>query len=231
MYGLCYTAFPGGASVLSGLENYILDLITRLYDSIGWPGVVLLMAIESANIPVPSEIIMPLSGWLLVQAKGLGLSHLLLAGFYGALGNVLGSIVSYWIGAVGGRPFLERYGKYLLITRSDLEKADRWFHRRGDLTVFVSRLLPVVRTFISFPAGVAHMNFPKFVLFTFLGAFPWSLGLAYGGYVLGQNWEDLRSVMRPFDIPILLLIAALVGWYVWRHLKHLREDANDRPSH
>ncbi|MEK7873129.1 MAG: DedA family protein, partial [Chloroflexota bacterium] len=124
----------------------------------------------------------------------------------------------------GGRSVLERYGKYILITRHDLDRADRWFARYGDAAIFFSRLLPVVRTFISFPAGVSRMNIWKFSLYTFLGAFPWSLGLAYGGYVLGEHWERLRGVMRPFDIPIILAILALVGWYMVRHVRQANAE-------
>ncbi|MFH1141318.1 MAG: DedA family protein [Chloroflexota bacterium] len=210
---------------MTSIENQLLELIARVYDLMGWPGVVLLMAIESACIPLPSELVMPLSGWMLIQAKGLSAWNTVAAGFYGALGNLLGSLIAYWVGAWGGRPLLERYGRYVLISRGDLERADRWFARYGSWAVFLSRMLPVVRTFISFPAGVVRMPLLRFCVLTFLGAFPWSLGLAYGGYVLGENWEALRRVMRPFDIPILLVLAVLVGLYVYRHVRHWRDEA------
>jgi len=212
------------------IEQQILDFITRTYDVLGWPGVALLMAIESACIPLPSELVMPLSGWLLIQAKGLSPWYTLLAAFYGALGNLLGSLVAYWVGAGGGRPLLERYGRYVLITRRDLERADRWFAKYGSWAVFLSRLLPVVRTFISFPAGVAKVPTWRFCILTFMGALPWSWGLAYGGYVLGENWEALRRVMRPFDIPILLVLIALASLYVYRHVRHIRSEARDTPE-
>ena len=201
------------------LEQQLLLFISQLYDAIGWPGVVVLSAIESANIPVPSEIIMPLSGWMLVRDKGLALEYTAVAGFYGALGNTIGSVVSYWIGAKGGRPFIERYGRYVLISHHDLALADRWFRKYGDFAIFFSRLLPVVRTFISFPAGVARMPFVKFVVYTFLGAFLWCWALAFGGYQLGEHWEQLRAVMRPFDIPIIVLGLVLVGLFFYRHLR------------
>ena len=185
---------------------------------------VLLMAIESACIPLPSEIIMPLAGWMLILDKGHGALFTLVAGFYGALGCVLGSTVAYWVGKWGGRPLIERYGKYVLISHRDLDTADRWFARYGQWTVFLSRLLPIVRTFISFPAGVARMPFVKFIIYSFVGSFLWCLGLAYGGYLLGDNWETLRNAMRPFDIPILIAIVALFALYIYRHLKHLREE-------
>jgi len=204
------------------VEHQILDFIRHVYQILGWPGVVLLMAIESACIPLPSEIIMPLSGWMLIADKGLGVEYVVLAGLCGAVGNVIGSVIAYWVGAWGGRPFLHRYGKYVLVSHHDIEVADRWFDRYGDRIVFLSRLLPAVRTFISFPAGIAKMKMGKFLLYSFLGSFPWSVGLAYGGYLLGQNWERIREVMRPFDIPILVIFLALVAFFIWRRIRSIQ---------
>jgi membrane protein DedA with SNARE-associated domain len=187
--------------------------------SIGWPGVVVLMAVESAAIPLPSEIIMPLAGWFLIRNAGLPLWWLLVAALLGALGNTLGSWLTYWVGAAGGRPLLERYGRLLLVTQRDLDRADAWFTRFGDLAVFAGRLMPVVRTFISLPAGVARMRFGSFSLLTFAGSFIWSLLLAWAGYVLGTNYERVRSAMQPFDIPIGLVLLLLVAVYVYRHLR------------
>lgn len=177
------------------------------------------MAIESACIPLPSELIMPLAGWMLVKDRGLGPEWLVLAALFGAVGNTIGSLIAYYVGAWGGRPLVAKYGKYVLISHHDLDLADRFFQRWGNLTVFVSRLLPVVRTFISLPAGVSRMPVWQFTGYTFAGSFPWSLGLAWAGYELGENWEDLRDWMRPADIPILIVIVALVAWYVYRHVK------------
>ena len=207
---------------MTAIENAILDVITQVYDVMGWPGVVFLMAVESAAIPFPSELIMPLAGWFLIQDKGGSAWLLVLAGFYGALGNILGSWVAYWISWRGGRPLLIKYGKYVLITREEIDRAEVWFDKYGEWIVFISRLLPVVRTFISIPAGIARMNFWKFSVFTFLGSFPWSLGLAYGGFVLGENWEDLRSAMRPFDIPILAIFVVVAAWFIYRRVKAIR---------
>ncbi|HZU77710.1 MAG TPA: DedA family protein [Dehalococcoidia bacterium] len=180
------------------------------------------MAVESACIPVPSEIIMPLAGWFLVQAKGHGFEWVLLAGALGALGNTIGSVVAYYAGAAGGRPLLERYGRFLLITRHDLDRADAFFARRGPLAVCISRVLPVVRTFISFPAGVARMRFDLFVVLTFLGSFVWSLALAWGGYALGQHWQRISNAIRPFDYPIAALIVFGIAWFIWRHVRRDR---------
>jgi len=184
-----------------------------------WPGVVALMVVESACIPLPSEIIMPLAGWMLIKNQSLSVTHTLVAGAYGALGCVIGSVVAYGVGMWGGRPLLEKYGKYILVSRRDLDLADRWFNRYGSWSIFLSRLLPVVRTFISLPAGIARMHFVKFLLYTFIGSFIWCAGLAYGGYQLGEHWEQIRTIMRPFDPLIIAIIIALIALYIYRHVK------------
>lgn len=195
----------------------------NVYSAIGWPGVVLLMALESAGIPIPSEVIMPLAGWFLVQDKGHGFAFVLIAGALGALGNAAGSVVAYWIGDYGGRPLLLRYGRFVLISRHDLDRAEAFFIRRGGVAVLVSRVLPVVRTFISFPAGLARMRFDLFIVLTFAGSFVWSLALAWAGYLLGANYHRVRDVLRPFDYPIAALIVLAIAWFVWRHIRHARE--------
>jgi membrane protein DedA with SNARE-associated domain len=212
---------------MTTVENTILDVITQVYETLGWPGVVFLMAVESAGVPFPSELIIPLAGWFLIQAKGSSVWLVGLAAFYGALGNLLGSWVAYWISWRAGRPLLLKYGKYVLITREEIDRAEVWFNKYGEWIVFFSRLLPVVRTFISIPAGIARRNFWKFRIFTFLGSFPWSLGLAYGGFLLGENWEDLRSAMRPFDIPILVIFVAAGTWFIYRRVKAIRSQRTE----
>ena len=209
---------------MAGIENWFLDIITNVYDAMGWPGVVFLMGIESAAIPFPSELIMPLAGWLLIEAKGDSAWMLWMAAFYGALGNLLGSWVAYWISYKGGRPLLRKYGKYLLVTQREVNQAEDWFKKYGELAVFASRMLPVVRTFISVPAGIARMNFWKFSFYTFVGSYPWSLGLAYGGFKLGENWEDMRQVMRPFDFPIAGIIIVVVAWFIYHRIKTIRAE-------
>ena len=180
------------------------------------------MAIESACIPLPSEIIMPLAGWMLIKQQSLSVTYILLAGVYGALGCTLGSIIAYMVGLWGGRTFLEKYGRYVLISHQDLALADRWFAKSGSWAIFISRLLPVIRTFISLPAGIARMNLFKFLTYTFIGSFIWCAGLAYGGYQLGEHWEQIRILMRPFDPIIGTLIIALVVFYIYKHLKHFK---------
>ena len=162
-----------------------------------------------------------------MQEKGGSHGKVWMAGFYGALGNLLGSWAAYWVSLTGGRTLLGKYGKYVLITREEVDRAEIWFKKYGDWAVFFSRLMPVVRTFISIPAGIARMNFWKFSAYTFAGSFPWSLGLAYGGFFLGENWESLRSVMRPFDIPILVLLAAAMGWFIFRRVRAIKAQGRE----
>ncbi len=184
----------------------------------------MLMAVESACIPIPSELIMPLAGWMLIKAKGLGIEWVVFAAFIGALGNTAGSVVTYYAGAWGGRAFVQRYGRYLLISHHDLDLADRFFTRWGAWAIFVARLLPVVRTFVSVPAGVSRMNVAKFTGFTFAGSFLWSLWLAAAGYGLGSNWEKIRNWMRPVDIPVAVICVLLVAWYIVRHIRRAWEE-------
>jgi membrane protein DedA with SNARE-associated domain len=212
---------------LEALEHQLVEFLMNLFQTIGWFGVVVIMALESANIPIPSEVTMPLSGWMLVQARGLSAWHaLLLGGWWGAVGCTLGSIISYSLGAWGGRPLVERYGKYILVQEEDLEKADRWFARWGDWAAFISRLLPIVRTFISFPAGVTRMHFGRFTAYSFVGSFIWCGLLALGGYYFGEHWEELRAIMRPFDIPIAVVIFAAFVYYVYHHIRKSRKRAS-----
>ncbi len=208
---------------MEALEHQLVEFLTQLFQNIGWVGVVIIMALESANIPIPSEVTMPLSGWMLVQARGLSAwTALWQGGLFGAVGCTLGSLLSYWLGAWGGRPLVERYGKYILVHEEDLIKADRWFARWGDWAAFISRLLPIVRTFISFPAGVVRMNLPRFLVYSFVGSAIWCGLLAWGGYHFGRNWEELRAIMRPFDIPIAIVLVAGLGYYVYRHIRRAK---------
>lgn len=196
------------------LAGFIIGTISRL----GYGGIVLLMAIESACIPLPSEIIMPFSGYLVFTGE----MNLWLVGLAGAAGCVLGSLVAYYAGAWGGRPLIEKYGKYILISRHDLDLADRWFQRHGDITIFIGRLLPVIRTFIAFPAGVARMNLWRFNLYTFVGSYIWSLGLAWVGMKLGEHWNTLGVYFHRFDAAIGVVLLVGIVWYVRRHLNHLK---------
>ena len=201
----------------------IAGWITSQIIALGYLGVVLMMAIESACIPLPSEVIMPFSGYLTVTSPER--FSLLGVSVAGAVGCVVGSVVAYYAGLWGGRPFVERYGKYLLIRRKDLDTADRWFARYGNATIFVSRLLPVVRTFISFPAGVARMNVPTFVIYTFLGSLPWCYALAYVGRVLGKNWLSIRGYFHNADIVIVAIVLLGIAFYLYHHFRPEKSGA------
>ena len=207
---------------MSSIESWLLTHIQSAYVVLQWPGVIALMAIESACIPIPSEIIMPLAGWFLIKANSLPIAFNLLAGVFGALGCTIGSIIAYWVGVKGGRPFLNRYGKYILITSHDLDRADQWFQKNGDWAIFITRLMPLVRTFISLPAGIARMRIGKFLTYTFVGSFIWCTVLSFAGYLLGANWEKIRTVMRPFDPVVIAIFFILVGFYIYRHIRHNR---------
>lgn len=177
------------------------------------------MAIETVAFPLPSELVMPLAGWMLVEERGLGWPWLFLVAACGATGSLIGSVGIYYAGALGGRPFLWRFGRYIFISHQDLERGDRWFQRYGSWAVLLARMIPVARSIISVPAGIARMPLLPFVTLTFVGSFFWSLGLAWAGFVLGDNWERIRDWMRPVEVPVLIALALLVIWYVYRHIR------------
>jgi membrane protein DedA with SNARE-associated domain len=212
-------------SLLEAIGAWIIQQISAF----GYVGVVFLMAIESACIPLPSEIIMPFAGTLTVGGGVAGIAQparfdLVLVGLAGALGCLIGSIAAYWVGKAGGRPFVAKYGRYLLITAHDMDVADRFFTRHGQAAIFISRLLPVVRTFISLPAGISRMPFGKFCLYTFLGSVPWCLALAWIGRILGENWRSLEAYFHKGDLVIGILIVGGIVWFVWRHIVLLRQE-------
>jgi membrane protein DedA with SNARE-associated domain len=200
------------------LATWIIAVIS----SLGYGGIVLLMGIESACIPLPSEVIMPFSGFLVFKGE-MTLWGVALAG---ALGCVLGSIPAYYLGMFGGRPLVEKYGKWVLISHHDLHLADHWFEKHGEITIFIGRMLPAVRTFIAFPAGMARMPMGKFIVYTFVGSLLWCYLLAYAGMKMGENWESLKVYFHQFHHVIAVAAVVFVVWFVRRHLKVLK-----RPHH
>ncbi len=208
--------------ILSELAAFIVAVISGA----GYLGIVLLMAIESACIPLPSEVIMPFAGALAVPAVALQYHRAPFSLWWvaaaGALGCNLGSLVAYLVGYYGGRPLAERYGRYLLVSKAELQHAEHFFSRWGSVTVLVARMLPVVRTFIALPAGVARMPQLRFHVYTFIGSFPWCLGLAWAGMKLGERWESdprLKVWFHRFDVAILVLLLAAVAWFVWSRVR------------
>jgi membrane protein DedA with SNARE-associated domain len=209
--------------VLAFIDKIVIPFLDSLYGAVGYLGVLIAMAIESAMIPLPSELILPYAGFLISDPTRLEpLSHgkweFWIVVVVATIGNTIGSLIAYAIGAWGGRPFLERYGRYLLIRHHEIELAERFFDRYGAATAFFSRLLPIVRTFISFPAGVARMPLRKFIAYSSAGAFLWSILLVYAGTVLGSNWVKIRETLQPFDTVIAVGVVALVVLFVWWRL-------------
>lgn len=201
------------------IAQYIVPFLQDLFNALGWPGVVVIMALESANIPIPSEITMPLAGWILIPKSVSGLQAFLIGGFFGALGCLIGSLISYWLGYVGGRPFVEKYGKYFFVNQKDIENFERWFQRWGQLGNFVGRLMPIVRTFISLPAGIFRVPLLPFTFLTFLGSFIWCGALALIGWYLGDHWERILGIMGPLKYPIIIGGVFLLVFYVWHHVR------------
>ena len=201
--------------VISALSVFIVAVISK----VGYGGILLLMAIESACIPLPSEVIMPFSGYLVHTGR----FNLFWVATFGALGCNLGSFIAYYIGYYGGRPLVERYGSYIFLSHKELDWADHFFARYGNRAVFISRLLPVVRTFIALPAGIARMPQWRFHVYTFLGSWPWCLALAYVGMRLGEKWDTdprLKMWFHRFDAVIALVLLTGIVWFVWSHWQH-----------
>ena len=209
--------------MLAFIDQIVIPFLNALYGAVGYGGVMVAMAIESAMVPLPSELILPYAGFLVSDASqlepltGAPWSFWVVV-IVATIGNTLGSIVGYAIGAWGGRPFLMRWGRFLLIRPHEIEWAERFFVRYGPATAFFSRLLPVVRTFISFPAGVARMPLGKFILYSTLGALPWSFLLVFAGEQLGARWVDIRHALEPFDLAIAIGVVVLVALFVWWRL-------------
>jgi membrane protein DedA with SNARE-associated domain len=204
--------------MLDRFVDSLVAFIVVVISSAGYAGIAILMAIESACIPLPSEIIMPFSGYLV----STGRFNIAAVATAGAIGCNIGSTVAYALGAYGGRPLVERWGYYLFIGRRELEIADRFFARFGSITVFIGRLLPVVRTFIALPAGIARMNQVKFQIYTFAGSWPWCFALAYIGVKLGEHWNAdprFKAFMHRFDGVIVVIFLAAAAWYLWSHAR------------
>jgi membrane protein DedA with SNARE-associated domain len=202
----------------------LVEFVTRVIDAGGYAGIVVLMGINSANIPLPSEIIMPFSGYLVY----LGRFNLFLVATAGMVGCNLGSAFAYWLGAKGGRPLVERYGKWVLMSRHDLDRMTLFFERYGGITVLLARLLPVVQTFIAFPAGIAKMPRLRFHIYTSIGSWSWYLFLAFVGMKLGQAWQTdprFQEAFHRFHLVIELALLAGIVWFVWSHL-HRGRQAN-----
>lgn len=214
---MCRAVESNGAAIklIHELIDPILNAIRETVAVMGYPGVIAMMAIESANIPLPSEAIMPTAGILVQQGR----MNIHLSALAGALGCLLGSIPSYWLGRYGGRPFLEKYGRWFLLSHKDLDQADKWVDKYGDWAFFLCRMLPIVRTFISFPAGILKAHFGIFCALTFLGSLIWCYFLTYVGMKFGEHMEFFSALWHKFDLAIVVVVVMLGGIYLYKHLK------------
>ena len=204
-------------SIIELVSNFAINII----GSLGYWGVFIGMTLESACIPLPSEVIMPFAGFAVSEGKMTLLGITLV----GTLGNLLGGLIAYFVGLKGGRPFLEKYGKYVLISHSKLDQADHWFEKYGHEAVLISRMLPAIRTFISLPAGIARMDLKKFTIYTFLGSLPWTFALAYIGVQLGPHWELIKGYFHILDIIVAIGIIGVIAYLIYKYKK-----TNKRPT-
>ena len=213
-----------------GLIEWGSQLILDWISQYGYLGIILLMALESATLPVPSEIVMPFAGFLVWEKADLGIPGMTLPGVIlaGTIGCTLGSIAAYAVGYYAGRPLILRYGKYVLLSERHLVQAERWFDKYGGKATLIARLLPIVRTVISLPAGISKMKFKPFVVYSFAGSLPWTALLAYVGFWLGPKWRDIGSVFRGLDILVLVGAVGLIIWYV--HAVRKRSSKSEEPQ-
>jgi membrane protein DedA with SNARE-associated domain len=217
--------------VFDFLNGPVRDLVTQIYEAVGYLGVALWVAIESVIIPIPSELILPFAGFLV--GEGTALEPITgepwqfwLVVLAGTLGATIGALVAYAIGAFGGRPLIERWGRYLGITPADLDRADDFFARHGEAAAFFGRMLPVIRSLVSFAAGVARMPLLPFVIFTFLGSLPWTALLVFAGMQLGANWEEVGAIVKQFEYAILAVLGVIgLAWIWFRIIKPRRSAA------
>ena len=219
--------------MLAVIDQIVIPFLASLYGAVGYLGVLVAMAIESAMIPLPSELILPFAGFLVSDPTAIepltnGRWDFWFVVVAATIGNTLGSLIGYAIGAWGGRPFLVRWGRYLLIRPHEIELADHFFRKYGPATAFFSRLLPVVRTFISFPAGVARMPIRTFIAYSSAGAFLWSILLVFAGRQLGASWVDIRHALQPFDLAIAVGVVAFVALFIWWRLGMPGRPRRDR---
>jgi len=198
-------------TILKPITSFVLSVISTW----GYAGIVVCMTIESACIPLPSEVIMPFSGYLVTTGRftlwGVALA--------GAIGNVLGSWIGYWLGSVGGRPLAERLSRWHVVRVEEYDRADRWLRRHGLQVAFWTRLVPIVRTFVSFPAGAARVPIARFTMYTFVGSYIWSFILAWAGAKFGEHWESIHEVWRGFDLAVLVALVALFLLWLRSHFK------------
>lgn len=210
-----------------GIIEIVASFIKDFILAMGYPGIVFLMGLESMVLPIPSEVVMPFAGWLAFEGE----LDWIIASIAGTLGCTFGSLVAYYIGFYGGRPLILRYGKYIMLQEKHLDSAERWFKRYGASAVFFTRLLPVLRTFISIPAGIARMNVVTFTVLTTLGSAIWCFALTYAGYLLGEDWESILAFFEPFEVLIIVGAVVLILYYFFYYRKKkVNKESEDEPQ-
>lgn len=217
--------------VFDFLNGPVRDLVTQIYSAVGYLGVALWVAIESVIIPIPSELVLPFAGFLVGQGTAIEPLtgqpwNVVLVTLFGTLGATLGALIAYAIGWYGGRPVIERWGRYLGITPDDLDRADDFFARHGDAAAFFGRMVPIIRSLVSFAAGVAHMRLGRFIVFTFLGSLPWTLLLVVAGMVMGANWEEIGGILKRFEYLVLAILIVITLLWVWFRIVKPRRASN-----
>jgi membrane protein DedA with SNARE-associated domain len=202
-----------------GIIEWAIELIKQLIQFGSYGGIFILMALESMCFPIPSEIVLPFGGWLAYD----GHMDWVLVSLVGSAGCIFGSALAYWVGMKGGRKFVCKYGKYVFLNEGHLDSTERWFNKYGSAMIFLTRVLPIIRTFISLPAGMARMDFKKFMVLTAVGSLIWCFALTYIGYALGPNWQTIENWFRQADIVIVVFLAALLVWWLLRRNKRLKQ--------
>ena len=217
-------------AVFDFLNGPVRDLVTQIYEAVGYLGVALWVAIESVIIPIPSELVLPFAGFLVGQGSAIEPItgqrwNFFLVVFAGTLGATAGALVAYAIGAWGGRPIIERWGRYLGISSADLDRAEAFFERHGEAASFFGRMLPVIRSLVSFAAGVSRMRLGRFVAFSFLGSLPFTAALVFAGMQLGANWETIGGVIKQFEYAVVAVLIVVVLVWIWARIIKPRRAA------
>jgi len=211
-------------TIITSIFLLISNVAIKVISFLGYPGIAFLMALESMIFPLPSELVMPFAGFLSSQGE----FNIFLVILFSTLGSLIGSLISYYIGIYSGHRFIDRFGKYFLLDSEDLKKTEGWFKKSGEKTIFISRFIPVVRHLISIPAGIGKMNLKKFCIYTVLGACIWNSFLAYLGFLLGENYNIIKTYSEYISIPIAILLLILFIYFVYRHIKHRRKELQNK---
>jgi membrane protein DedA with SNARE-associated domain len=219
VFGVIFLAF-GGKEIISSVLGFIGTCAIEVIGFLGYPGIIILMAMESMVVPLPSELVMPFAGFLAEDGE----MRLWLVILSSLVGSIIGSLISYYIGYYGGNKLVLKFGKYVFLDITDLEKTEKWFKKKGEKTILLSRFIPVVRHLISIPAGIGKMNLSKFIIYTAVGALVWNSALAYAGYLLGRNWDQVRHYSEYFSMAVAALLFFAGSYMIYRHINNKTKE-------